>query len=316
MLDGPNVVDDIDGIIPAHLPPLVPLSDNSDSELPERRKGETVDIGASLTPPATESLATEKDRPELLDADGAQAAASAPNGNTTYTDGMMSPESDNEETPESVAAHMLHLASSSLSRLNPQVGSNKALLAFYQPSSKLDPTCNLNDIIPSFEVPDSGFVSASEVIQSHLSHIEKLKPGSPMFLINDSAQRDALGDSEVPWRQARNRLYSDIYDAIAAQAVEEMNNAPMPMRRRRHSNALDDKDSDEDDNEEEAMTEQKDEGLLEQKSSSDREQALEHTHGGDEHVHESDVDINIDADVMDIDMDMGMDIDIDLGVDA
>ncbi|KAJ2614393.1 hypothetical protein H4S08_001716 [Coemansia sp. RSA 1365] len=312
MFDWPNVVDDIDGIIPAHLPPLVSLSDHSDTELPERRKDETVDIGASLTPPITESHTTDNNRPPLLDADGTPVVASTPNGNTTYTDGMMSPESDNEETPESVAAHMLHLASSSLSRLNPQIGSNKALSAFFQPSSKLDPTCNLNDIIPSFEVPDSGFVSASEVIQNHLSHIEKLEPGSPMFLINDSTQRDALGDSEVPWREARDRLYPGIYDAIAAQAVEEMNNAPMPMRRRRASNALDDSDSDD----EEAMREQKEESLVEQRASGDGERIIEDENHDDEHVHESDVDISIDADVMDIDMDMGMDIDIDLGVDA
>ncbi|KAJ2077730.1 hypothetical protein H4R24_004955 [Coemansia sp. RSA 988] len=314
MLDGPNLVDDIDGIIPAHLPPLVPLSDSSDTELPEHRKDETTDSGASLTPPATESLTTDKDVPALLEADSAPVAASTPNDNTTYTDGMMSPESDNEETPESVAAHMLHLASSSLSRLNPQIGSNKALSAFFQPSSKLDPTCNLNDIIPSFEVPDSGFVSASEVIQNHLSHIEKLKPGSPMFLIDDSAQRDALGDSEVPWRQARDHLYSDIYDAIASKAVEEMDSAPLPMRRCR--NTLDDKDSDEDDNDEEAMREQKDASPSEQNTFGDREQELDRAHGDDENVHESDVDINIDADVMDIDIDMGMDMDIDLGTDA
>ncbi|PIA19602.1 hypothetical protein COEREDRAFT_78926 [Coemansia reversa NRRL 1564] len=315
MFDWPNMVDNIDGIIPAHLPPLVPLSDHSDTELPEHRKDETADIGASLTPPTTESHTTDNNRPPLPDADGTPVAASTPNGNTSYTDGMMSPESDNEETPESVAAHMLHLASSSLSRLNPQIGSNKALSAFFQPSSKLDPTCNLNDIIPSFEVPDSGFVSASEVIQNHLSHIEKLEPGSPMFLINDSAQRDALGDSEVPWRQARDRLYSDMYDAIAAQAVEEMNNAPVPMRRRRISNAFEDKDSDADDDEE-AMREHKKESLVEQRASGDRERTIENANHDDEHVHESDVDISIDADVMDIDMDMGMDIDIDLGVDA
>ncbi|KAJ2826942.1 hypothetical protein IWW50_002125, partial [Coemansia erecta] len=269
LLGDMGVADDTETIIPPHLPPLVPMADE---ETPE---------DSSILPhpgPLVENGTIAKAQ---------EAPISASNGDGDYADRPMSPDSDSEETPENIAAHMLHLASSSLSTLPASVTGNKALYSFFRPAAKADPSCAPDDVLPSFDIPDPALVAAPEYIKERLSSKEKLPPGVPMFLAAESEQRDVLGDIECQWREARHDLYDDIYEEAAERAIEEMNNAPIPMRRRRHSDA----------SEEEAELSHAVDGV--------RDEPLERNG-------ETDLDINIDEDVMVMDLDMDLDLDLDI----
>ncbi|KAJ2125713.1 hypothetical protein IW147_000773 [Coemansia sp. RSA 720] len=217
LLGDQGVIDDTETIIPPHLPPLVSMADEETPEEP-------------LTIPQPESAEDSVNSK-------AQVPASVPNGDSDYPERPMSPESESEETPESITAHMLHLASSSLSALPPTVTSNKALYAFFRPATKADPSCAPEDVLPSFDIPDSALTPAPEYIKDRLSRKEKLPPGVPMFLAAESPQRDVLGDIECQWREARHKLYDGIYEEAAERAIDEMSNAPIPMRKRRASDA-------------------------------------------------------------------------------
>ncbi|KAJ2503487.1 hypothetical protein GGH96_000277 [Coemansia sp. RSA 1972] len=267
LLGDQDVTDDTETIIPPHLPPLVSMVDDETPEEP-------------LTIPQPESAEDSVNSK-------VQAQASVPNGDSDYPERPMSPESESEETPESITAHMLHLASSSLSALPPTVTSNKALYAFFRPATKADPSCAPEDVLPSFDIPDPALTPAPEYIKDRLSRKEKLPPGVPMFLAAESPQRDVLGDIECQWREARHNLYDGIYEEAAERAIDEMSNAPVPMRKRRASDA----------SEKEAQFDLPIDG--------------EET-GPPERSENVDLDISIDDDVVVMDLDMDMDLDLDI----
>ncbi|KAJ2634579.1 hypothetical protein IW137_004379, partial [Coemansia sp. RSA 1287] len=172
LLGDQDVTDDTETIIPPHLPPLVSMVDDETPEEP-------------LTIPQPESAADDS-----VNSKAQHVPPSVPNGDSDYPERPMSPESESEETPESITAHMLHLASSSLSALPPTVTSNKALYAFFRPATKADPSCAPEDVLPSFDIPDPALTPAPEYIKDRLSRKEKLPPGVPMFLAAESPQRD------------------------------------------------------------------------------------------------------------------------------
>ncbi|KAI8323939.1 hypothetical protein GQ54DRAFT_303042 [Martensiomyces pterosporus] len=212
LLDESSVVDNMEGIIPSHFPPLVPITEQNDEDEPQ-----TEEIGTAAAPalPPTES---PKEAPE-------------PGVTSEESDGK----SADEDSPESVLAQLLHLTTSSLSVLQPPIKNDKALFAFFQPAAKFDPTCAPDETLPDFEIPEEALASATDHICDELSRRDKVKPGHPMFLYGDATRRNLLGDSEEQWRQARYKIYSEIHDEAAGQAIEEMNNAPIPMRRQRES---------------------------------------------------------------------------------
>ncbi|KAJ2784782.1 hypothetical protein H4R18_000909 [Coemansia javaensis] len=235
LLDG--AASEFDGPIPPHLPQTAGLVDHLAAEPPAAPKGGT---GASLTPPSPESLPVGADEAEARSAAAAPAAeaADAADASAGYPAEPGSPRSDGEDdTPENMTAHVLHLVSASLAALNPSMAAGSPLHAFFRPASKADPTCDVDGVIPEFEIPDAAFVPAPDYIQSQLARADKPAPGRPLFLAGDSSQRDVLGDIEEQWRQARRRLYPDIFDDAAERAADEMDNAPLPVRRRRISNA-------------------------------------------------------------------------------
>ncbi|KAJ1729403.1 hypothetical protein LPJ61_003537 [Coemansia biformis] len=269
LLDGPGIGGEFEGPIPPHLPQMARLTDHGDGESPGTYGNGGV---ASPVPPSPESLVPEKA--------SVVAAAGASSGDAGYSGEPAGLGSDNEEeTAESMAAHILHLVSSSLSALNPSIAAGGALSSFFRPAAKADPTCDLDNIIPSFDIPESGFVPAPEYIQRRLAQAEKLEPGAPIFLSSSSPQRDTLGDTEEQWRQAKHRLHAGIYNVAAERAVEEMDDAPVPVRRRRVSDAS-------------------------EKESRPWQLAVGDKAKTAEPNDEMEVDINIDEDVMDIDLDL------------
>ncbi|KAJ2368947.1 hypothetical protein H4S01_001300 [Coemansia sp. RSA 2610] len=304
LLSDSGVGDDTDGIVPPHLPPLVPMADDEAAEAPAEGVS-----AAQLEPPAgtTNGAAERKQR---------QRESASPDA------------LDGEETAESIAAHMQHVVSAALAKLPTAVTSNKALYAYFRVSNKSDASGVPEDVLPDFEIPAVALVPAPDYIKQQLARKEKLSAGMPMFLAASSAQRDVLGDVETEWREARHRLYADIYDEAAEQAMAEMDNAPMPMRERR---ASDEPDSDDEE--------------LEQASGDDDDVIDRATGGGelgrmgdvDEMGHmgnreldpalttaatdadailaEEDLDISIDEDVEEMDLGMDLNLDMDLNID-
>ncbi|KAJ2846325.1 hypothetical protein IWW36_004407, partial [Coemansia brasiliensis] len=261
-----------DEAIPAHLPPLLSISDDESSE----------DQSKDVLPPVP---ALSKDTNNVNTQNNVEVSKT----DTKYADRPMSPESDGEETPESIAAHILHITSTALSTLPTSVTSNKSLYAFFRPSSKPDASCAPAEILPTFDVPDTAMVETPDFIKEKLSRREKLPAGMPMFLAAASDQRDVLGDVEKQWREARVKLYEDIYEDAAEMALEEMENAPLPVRRPQTLDSEDEKDN------------------------VDHLPPTEvHEHSAEPTHIESGLDMNIDEDVME--MDLGMDLDLDIDV--
>ncbi|KAJ2713850.1 hypothetical protein H4R19_002045 [Coemansia spiralis] len=280
LLDGAGVAYDFEGIAPPHLPQMVHAVEDC-TDLPPRalENGN----GASATPPSPVPLAPHSHPAAdmLVGSDGADTAvANEPSHDAAYGSDVNSQMSDGEEdTPENLTAQVLHLVSSSLMELNPSIAAGSALSSFFRPASKADPTCDIDSIIPGFEIPEPAFVPGPDHIKSQLARAEKLEPGPPIYLSSAVPHRDTLGDVEEQWRFAKDRLYADIYDAAAERAVEEMDNAPVPVRRRRLSNASEKEEQ--------------------QRRSAAGEKAKAAGLGN-----ELEMDINIDEDVMDIDMDL------------
>ncbi|KAJ1870898.1 hypothetical protein LPJ55_004287 [Coemansia sp. RSA 990] len=274
LLEDPNATNFSDEVaIPAHLPPLVSISDDESSE----------DQTKDALPPVA---ALSKDGDNADSQDGAPV----PKNDTKYVNRPMSPESDGEETPESIAAHILHITSAALSTLPNSVTSNKSLYAFFRPASKPDASCAPEEILPTFDIPDVAMVETPDFIKEKLSDREKLPAGMPMFLAAASDQRDVLGDVEKQWREARVKLYENIYEDAAEMALEEMDNAPLPVRRLQTSDS-------------------EDEG----KGDTDQLPHIELHEHSVEPVHtESGLDMNMDEDMME--MDLGVDLDLDIDV--
>ncbi|KAI9505157.1 hypothetical protein BX070DRAFT_221573 [Coemansia spiralis] len=292
LLDGMDMAEGIRGVIPSHLPPLVPIdvAGGKDEVL------STTETGLELSRFAGNgALSVEPDTRENANISDTSTHTNSVNGDG---DGLpeseeMDEEEDEEEeadeSPEAVIAQLIHITSSSLSVLPTAVKADSALYGFFRPATKFDSSCAPDEVMPDFDIPETAFVPAPERISSDLSLIEKIEPGHPMFLIGDMAQRDIIGDSEDMWRRARCKLYQNIHDKAADQAIEEMSNAPVPVRRR----AADDRVEEEEERKKELEA---------------RKKALEARAEGSNDVLGLDVNIE-DIDV--VDMDMGMDIDLD-----
>ncbi|KAJ2769632.1 hypothetical protein IWQ56_002476, partial [Coemansia nantahalensis] len=278
LLDSAGTAGDFEGIIPPHLPQMVQVAEDG-SDLPPR----TLDNGDGALPaspsPASQTPNNRADGVPM-ETDGVETALADKRDHSAGYDGDLDGQrSDGEdETPENLTAQILHLVSSSLLELNPSIVAGSALSSFFRPASKADPTCDVDSIIPDFDIPEPGFVPAPDHIKSQLARAESLEPGPPIYLSSATPQRDILGDIEEQWRYARHRLCADIYDEAAERAVEEMDNAPVLVRRRALSNV----------SEKEAQ----------QPAAGEKAKAAGHDD-------ELEMDINID-DVMDIDLDLDM----------
>ncbi|KAJ2162037.1 hypothetical protein GGF46_001029 [Coemansia sp. RSA 552] len=290
IVNGPGledlILDDSAGAIPPHLPALVSISEhNGEAENggSDALHAVATNAGMLSTPPPSE--------PREEDKTGAEAdVRKASDAGANYPGSPMSPGSDSEEGPESIAAQLLHMASTSLSALNPTVASDKALHGFFRLSSKPDSAYSPDDVLPDFDVPTTGLIPTQEYIQEQLARTKKIVPGMPLFLVGGSAQRDVLGDTEEEWRQARTSMYPGIYDEAAKHAVEEMDNAPLPVRQRRESNA----------------SEKEFQAI--QEANKEKSSAVEQTDV-------TEMDINLDEDVLNLDMDMDLDLDLDMDLD-
>ncbi|KAJ1957784.1 hypothetical protein GGI12_004926, partial [Dipsacomyces acuminosporus] len=213
LLDDASAVDKIEGIIPSHFPPLVPINEAEEEE----EEGE------------------EESHNE--ETNGAEQPLEIPKPAVDYSteDTVDDKELASEESAENAISELLQITSSSLSALQPSITSDKTLFAFFKPAAKFDPTCAPEDALPDFEIPEEAVASATEHEQRELSTRDKTKPGYPMFLLGDATKRNLLGDSEEQWRQTRHRGYPSIHNEAANQAMDEMSNAPVPMRHRSES---------------------------------------------------------------------------------
>ncbi|KAJ2797656.1 hypothetical protein H4S07_005893, partial [Coemansia furcata] len=285
-------VDMTDGIVPPHLPPLVPIVEPTEDE---RLSGEiyapaggdpnaarTAEIGAETNgTPTTHS----RDVPMSASVNGGESIGS---------------EAGADDGPESEQARLLQIATSSLSVLPPLIVKDKPLYGFFRPETKFDTSCAPDDTLPDFDVPEEAYVPALESIAHHLALVDKVKPGHPMFLQGDATKRNVLGDLEEQWRQARYSQHQNISDEIASLAMQEMDESPMPLRPR-------DLDYSEDtlilDSNVVAQTAVDYHVPVVSVSNNDIE-------GEVEHVEVPCTDITLAEDVLDMDMDVDIDLDI------
>ncbi|KAJ2747088.1 hypothetical protein GGI20_000793 [Coemansia sp. BCRC 34301] len=287
MLSGLNLsclllddTDMVDGLIPPHLPALVPLVESDDGE-------RLLDDAEAPTDKPTDK--PDMERPAAL---GAEAS-----GGGGESMGSIVGE---DNGPESELLRLLQISTASLSVLPPSVIKDKPLYGFYRPETKFHESCAPVDAFPDFVVPEEAYVPALESIAQHLVHIDKIKPGHPMFLQGDTTKRNVLGDLEEQWRQARYSQYQDISDDIADMAIQEMDESPMPLRPRRLDSSEDTLVLDP------SVTAHKTNEYTMPVASSDTNNEGD----GVEHIEVPCTDITLAEDVLDMDMDVDLDMDI------
>ncbi|KAJ1947967.1 hypothetical protein FBU59_001812, partial [Linderina macrospora] len=221
--DGSNR--DFDGIIPEHLPALVPISEEDAEEAAEDGvatiRGDLDDLPAESDATAVdaslENAGPEKNRAGSWEGERANGITDQPN----------SEDSDGEE-PEDIASSLLHLTTSSLSVLQSSISSDKALYGFFKPATKIDPSCAPEELLLDFDIPDDELqfeASGDNGTSTGTSD------GKPLFIHGNATTHDLLGASEKKWKQARYKLFTGIYNDAAGRAMDEMANAPLPMRR-------------------------------------------------------------------------------------
>ncbi|KAJ1942594.1 hypothetical protein GGF37_003046 [Kickxella alabastrina] len=224
LLDEADMAEGTQAIIMPHLPPLVSLTEQDDEG---DQSDVEMDTGTAST--VAEAVAALEDSVNVPST-AAAAKDTVPAG-SACGDNALDTDTDTEETPETVLARVLQITAASLSALHPSIAGDKPLYAFFRPASKFDPACAPDDMLPDFDIPDAAFVPAPARVEEKLSKIDRLEPGKPMFLYDDTAERDVVGDSEKVWRQAKHAIYQGIYDDAAEQAMDEMENAPTLIRR-------------------------------------------------------------------------------------
>ncbi|KAJ2874049.1 hypothetical protein GGH93_002736 [Coemansia aciculifera] len=287
-------VDMADGIIPPHLPPLVPMVVEPAED--ERSSGD-IAASAGSEPSAARAavLGAEANGTSATHARDVSTSASINGGES------MGSEADADDGPESEVARLLQIASSSLSALPPLIVKDKPLYGFYRPETKFDESCAPDDALPDFDVPEEAYMPALESIAQHLALVDKVKPGHPMFLQGDATKRNVLGDFEEQWRQARHSQYQNISDEIADLAIQEMDESPMPMRPQRLDHSED--------------TLILDPSVIAHKVDDYHVPAVSISNNNDvegevEHVEVPCTDITIAEDILDMDMDVDIDLDI------
>ncbi|KAJ1951655.1 hypothetical protein EC988_003991, partial [Linderina pennispora] len=232
LLDGgPN--QDFDGIIPEHLPALVPISEEDAEE-------EVADDGVAAAPSLRgdlDELPVESDATAveaLLESAGAEKNRAGSwegeraNGATDHSDGG---DSDGDE-PEDIASSLLHLTTSSLSVLQSSISNDKALYGFFKPATKVDPSSAPEELLLDFDIPEDELQFEAKADEGTVSGGTN---GKPLFIHGNATTHDLLGASEKKWNQARYKLFPDIYNEAAARVMDEMADAPLPMRRRKES---------------------------------------------------------------------------------
>ncbi|KAJ2059436.1 hypothetical protein GGI08_003238 [Coemansia sp. S2] len=282
-----------DGIIPPHLPPLVPMVEPAEDE---RMSGDvTTSSGGEPSAMRAAVLGAEANGTSTAHARDAPMSASINGGES------MGSEAGADDGPESGVARLLEIATSSLSALPPLIVKDKPLYGFFRPETKFDESCAPDDSLPDFDVPEEAYVPALESIAQHLALVDKVKPGHPMFLQGDATKRNVLGDFEEQWRQARLSQYQNISDEIADLAIQEMDESPMPMRPQ-HLDYSED-------------TLILDPSVIAHKVDDYHVPAVSISNNNDvegevEHVEVPCTDITIAEDILDMDMDVDIDLDI------
>ncbi|KAJ2636402.1 hypothetical protein GGF40_003019 [Coemansia sp. RSA 1286] len=278
LLDEADMADGTQAITMPHLPPLVVPTEDDEKEQDSNQEGTGADAGATgIAGPAVVVAAAPGSTSENLSTVAKEMLGSG----STNDKNALDSEGDAEDSAESVMAQLLHLTTASLASLHPSIVSDKPLYAFFRPAAKFDATCAPDDILPDFDIPEIAYTPAPKHIEQLLSQKSHLEPGKPMFITNDTEDRDVIGDSEKMWRQARTSMYQDIFDQAAEHAMDEMDNAP-PLMVKKY------KDGDDD-------------------------LGLQESHGSELLILEEDI---LDLDMgTGIDMDMDMDVDLDLDFD-
>ncbi|KAJ1894254.1 hypothetical protein LPJ66_005303 [Kickxella alabastrina] len=300
LLDEADMAEGTQAIIMPHLPPLVSLTEQDDEG---DQSDVEMDTGTAST--VAEAVAALGDSVNVPST--AAAAKDAASAGSARGDDALDTDTDTEETPETVLARILQITTASLSALHPSIAGDKPLYAFFRPASKFDPACAPDDMLPDFDIPDAAFVSAPARVEEKLSKIDRLELGKPMFLCDDTAERDVVGDSEKVWRQAKHAIYQGIYDDAAEQAMDEMENAPTLIRR------VYPEEEEETDDVVEAVGLRAEVGG--EGSSAKKTDAADKV--GQSGLSDSGALVRIDNDIEEdvLDIDMGMDVDVDLDFD-
>ncbi|KAJ2225629.1 hypothetical protein IWW45_007792, partial [Coemansia sp. RSA 485] len=198
LLDEADMADGTQAITMPHLPPLVVPTEDDEKEQDSNQEGTGADAGTTgIAGPA--AAAAPGSTSENLSTVAKEMLGSG----STNDKNALDSEGDAEDSAESVMAQLLHLTTASLASLHPSIVSDKPLYAFFRPAAKFDATCAPDDILPDFDIPEIAYTPAPKHIEQLLSQKSHLEPGKPMFITNDTEDRDVIGDSEKMWRQAR-----------------------------------------------------------------------------------------------------------------